>query len=219
MKSSNALIYRGLRIIFKPLFYILFRPVIVGRENIPKSGGAVIAGNHKHALDPIFVDICTKRIVCTLAKKELHDGKFGFLFRGAGTIPVDLHSAHNPAALEAAVIALKEGSLVNVSPEAKRNYTDQLLLPFKYGAAVMSHRTGVPVIPYAITGNYRPFGERVKITIGEPVFPDGREPREINRELYNKTAELLRKSMPREELERKKFTTFEEWSNDNEKTS
>ena len=80
MKSSNSLIYKGLRLIFKPLFYVLFGPVIVGRENIPKSGGAVIAGNHKHALDPIFVDICTKRVVCTLAKKELHDGKFGFLF-------------------------------------------------------------------------------------------------------------------------------------------
>lgn len=219
MKSSNSLIYKGLRLIFKPLFYVLFRPVIVGRENIPKSGGAVIAGNHKHALDPIFVDICTKRVVCTLAKKELHDGKFGFLFRGAGTIPVDLHSAHNPAALKAAVKALKESSLVNVSPEAKRNYTDQLLLPFKYGAAVMSYRTGVPIIPYAITGNYRPFRERVKITFGKPIFPSGKETHEINNELYNSIAQLLRENMPREELEHKKFTTFEEWSNDNEKTS
>ena len=81
-------------------------------------------------IDPILVDISTRRIVRTLAKKDLHDGAFGWLFRSAGTIPVDLHAKHNPAALQAAKKALSAGELVNVSPEAKRNYTDELLLPF-----------------------------------------------------------------------------------------
>ena len=219
MKKKNMVMYRSLRLIFKPLFSLLFRPEIIGREHIPAEGAAVIAGNHMHALDPIFVDICTKRVVCTLAKKALHDGAFGFLFRAAGTIPVDLHSAHNPDALHAAVDALRSGQLVNVSPEAKRNYTDELLLPFKYGAAVMSQRTGAPVVPYAVAGTYKPFRGKVTICFGEPIFPENRTPDEINRALYGAVAQLLERIMPPEIRRTKRLTAYDAWGEKHEKTS
>lgn len=219
MKKQNMLVYRSLRLVFKPLFSLLFRKEIIGSEQIPAEGAAVLAGNHMHALDPIFVDICTKRVVCTLAKKALHDGAFGFLFRAAGTIPVDLHSAHNPDALKAAVEALRGGQLVNVSPEAKRNYTDELLLPFKYGAAVMSQRTGAPIIPYAVTGTYKPFRGKVTIRFGEPIRPDGRTPDEINRALYEAVAQLLETVMPPEIRRTKRLTAYDAWREEHEKTS
>ncbi len=219
MKKKNMVMYRSLRLIFKPLFSLLFRPEIIGREHIPAEGAAVIAGNHMHALDPIFVDICTKRVVCTLAKKALHDGAFGFLFRAAGTIPVDLHSAHNPDALHAAVDALRSGQLVNVSPEAKRNYTDELLLPFKYGAAVMSQRTGAPVVPYAVSGTYKPFRGKVTICFGEPIFPEDRTPDEINRALYGAVAQLLERIMLPEIRRTKRLTAYDAWGEKHEKTS
>lgn len=211
MKRQNMMIYRALRLIFKPLFSVLFRYEVTGKEHIPAEGAAVIAGNHTHALDPILVDICTKRVVCTLAKKALHDGAFGFLFRAAGTIPVDLHSAHNPDALKAAEEALRSGQLVNVSPEAKRNYTDELLLPFKFGAAVMSHRTGAPIIPYAICGTYRPFRGKVTIRFGEPICPENRTPDEINRVLYNRVSELLDEIMPTDIRSKKRLTAYDTW--------
>ena len=201
--------YRALRAVFSPLFAVLFRSEIIGREHIPAEGAAVIAGNHMHALDPIFVDVCTKRVVCTLAKKALHDGAFGFLFRAAGTIPVDLGSAHNPAALDAAVEALRGGLLVNVSPEAKRNYTDELL----------AQRTGAPIIPYAVTGTYKPFFGKVTICFGEPIRPDGRTPDEINRQLYNTVAALLGQIMPPEIRKNKRLTAYDAWGKKNEKTS
>lgn len=69
MTKGNKLAYKFFRIIFKPLLYILYHPTIIGRENIPATGKLVIAGNHMHAFDPILVDVSTKRIVCTLAKK------------------------------------------------------------------------------------------------------------------------------------------------------
>ena len=68
------------RFFFLPIFKLFYRPQIINSKYIPKSGSAIIAGNHKHALDPILVDVCTKRIVFTLAKKDLHAGKFGFFF-------------------------------------------------------------------------------------------------------------------------------------------
>jgi len=215
--ESRAVIYRALRCVFEPLMWLLFQPRIIGRQNIPKDGAAVLAGNHTHAIDPILVDISTRRIVRTLAKKDLHDGAFGWLFRSAGTIPVDLHAKHNPAALQAAKQALSSGELVNVSPEAKRNYTDELLLPFKFGAAVMAEDTGAVIVPYAITGRYKPFGG-LTIIFGRPMKATG-DADKTNRQLYDKVAALLKKVMPEEEYKYKKITTYEEWRTRNEKTS
>ncbi len=204
------LFYKTARSVMKPLFMLLFRPEITGRENIPASGAAVIAGNHKHALDPMMIDISTRRVVRTLAKKALHDGLFGGFFRSAGTIPVDLGAKKNPEALAAAVEALKRGELVNVSPEAKRNYTDELLLPFKFGAAVMAERTGAVIVPYSITGDYRIFGgHRPRIVFGKP-FHAAEDAVSTNRILYGKISGLLKENMPSEELAKKHFTPYDE---------
>lgn len=217
MNRKKYIVYKLLRSVFKPVFNVLFRPRIIGNNNIPKNGKAVLAGNHNHALDPILVDICTSRIVRTLAKKELHDGRFGFLFREVGTIPVDLHSKRNHNALEAAVKALNNDELVNVSPEAKRNYTNQLLLPFKFGAAVMSARTQAPIIPYAISGDYKLFSHNLTIIFGKPFYVSD-DIDSGNKRLYDSVADLL-KRINTEELIKKNFTPYDEWSEKSEKTS
>lgn len=210
--------YRILRFLFTPLFRLLYHPHVIGSDNIPATGAVILAGNHMHALDPILIDTSTKLIVRTLAKKDLHDGPFGFVFRAVHTIPVDLHSKHNPAALHAAVHALQQGDAVNVSPEAKRNYTEQLLLPFKYGAVVMSARAHAPIIPYAITGTYKPFSGGVTVRFGTPFYASD-DLTAANRELYNRIATLLRRSMEPTVLAQKQFTEFDEWSIGHDKTS
>lgn len=205
--------YKFLRTVGSPVFRFVFRPKIIGAENIPESGSVIIAGNHKHALDPILIDISTKRIVRTLAKKELHDGPFGFIFRSTGTIPVDLHSKRNKAALESAVEVLRHGGTINLSPEAKRNFTNELLLPFKYGAVSMSRRTDTPIVPYSITGDYRLFSKNLKITFGKAYYPDtsSADLYNANKELYEKILLLLIENTDRKILETKHITPFDEW--------
>lgn len=190
-RQKNPLLYKIIRTIFYVPFMAVYRPKIVNQSLIPKEGRAVLAGNHKHALDPILVDCCTNRTVHTLAKKDLHDGIFGWLFRGVGTIPVDLHAAHNPAALDQSVAYLKNDCMINVSPEAKRNYTDEILLPFKYGAVVMAKRAQSRIIPYAITGDYRIRSRNLRIRFGEPLDVGNLTVEEANTLLYNTVKELL----------------------------
>ncbi len=190
-RQKNPLLYKIIRTIFYVPFMAVYRPRIVNQSLIPKEGRAVLAGNHKHALDPILVDCCTNRTVHTLAKKDLHDGIFGWLFRGVGTIPVDLHAAHNPAALDQSVAYLKNDCMINVSPEAKRNYTDEILLPFKYGAVVMAKRAQSRIIPYAITGDYRIRSRNLRIRFGEPLDVGNLTVEEANTLLYNTVKELL----------------------------
>lgn len=216
LKTEKAYLYRLIRFIFKPIFKIIFRPDIIGAENISDNGRCVVAGNHKHALDPILIDICTKRIVRTLAKKELHEGIFGFIFKGVGTIPVDLHSKENKAALIAAVDVLMDGGIINVSPEAKRNYTNEMLLPFKYGAVSMAKKSNAPIIPYAITGDYKLFSKKLTVIFGKPFYVNDMELYDANKMLYNRILELMLSITDKADLKNKHITLFDEWSKINE---
>lgn len=206
MKKSNPLIYKILRPIFTPVFKLYFHPTYVNIDKIPKDGAVVLAGNHKHALDPIFVDSCTKRVIHTLAKKDLHDGPFGWFFKLVGTIPVDLHAKKNHGALEAACEFLNEGYAINVSPEAQRNYTEEILLPFKPGAVVMGQRTHCKVVPYSITGDYKFQSRNLTICFGNPVDVEGMSVEEANAKLFEEVKKLLIKNKARpDRIERKKM--------------
>lgn len=191
MHKDKMIAYKMLRPVMSFVFKAFYNPTIMNKEYIPKKGAIVIAGNHKHALDPILVDASTKRVVHTLAKKDLHDGIFGWFFRLIGTIPVDLHAEHNKDALISAVEYLNHGAAINVSPEAKRNYTDEILLPFKFGAVVMAKRTNTNIVPYSITGEYKFRSKDLKITFGEPLNVTELSVEEANQLLFDKVKKML----------------------------
>lgn len=191
MKNKDAFLYKIIQPLIRPIFKLYYNPTIVNKDYIPSEGSAVIAGNHKHALDPILVDACTGRIVHTLAKKDLHDGPFGGFFKAIGTIPVDLHAEHNKEALNSAIDYLKEGNLINLSPEAKRNYTDEVLLPFKFGAVVMAKKTNSMIIPYSITGDYRFRSKDLKIVFGKPLDVSALSVEEANVLLFETVKQLI----------------------------
>ena len=191
LKLNDAFLYRLLQPIIRFILMVYYNPTIVNNGYISKEGSLVIAGNHKHALDPILVDASTRRVVHTLAKKDLHDGKFGWFFRAIGTIPVDLHAEHNKEALNSAIEYLNNGCLINLSPEAKRNYTEEILLPFKYGAVVMAKRTNSKIVPYSITGDYKFRSKNLKIVFGEPLDISELSIEEANELLYKKVKKLI----------------------------
>ena len=88
-KKSKILWFRFFKGLLGIFFLIFFRPRIIGRENIPKDGGVILAGNHRHIFDPCMPILSTKRPVHYMAKKELFDSSVGWFFRVVGCIPVD----------------------------------------------------------------------------------------------------------------------------------
>ena len=81
MNEEKNLVYKLIKPIYCILLKIIFRPKVIGKENIPKDGAIIFAGNHKHAADPVMVMSHTKRIVHFMAKEELSRGIFSFLFK------------------------------------------------------------------------------------------------------------------------------------------
>ncbi len=184
-------IYRVCRNIFAPLFKLFFHPQIVNAGLIPKEGPIILAGNHIHALDPLLVDVSTRRTVHALAKSELFEGCFGFFFSRIGAIPVYLDAPSNPDAYVSARETLLKKEIINISPEAARNYTKELLLPFKTGAVRLAKETGTKIIPYCITGRYVFRSRDLKIIFGEPIEIGEEDIAEANKKLYSAIEKLL----------------------------
>lgn len=173
-KSKYPLIYR----VFRPLYFVftgIFRPRIIGKENIPKKGRVVIAGNHMFVLDPILVAISTWRCVHFLGKYEIFKYKFtNWLFTSAGVIPVHRQRKdHN--ALVSAEEYLEADQAVALFPETTIIKPEGVqLLPFKIGAVKMAYDTKTPIVPFTINGSYIPFNGRLEIIFHEPYYiPDG----------------------------------------------
>ena len=53
------------------LFIRLYRPTYNNLENIPQTGGVILAGNHTSKLDPLLLMSTTNRCIHFLAKIEL----------------------------------------------------------------------------------------------------------------------------------------------------
>ncbi|VEG38081.1 1-acyl-sn-glycerol-3-phosphate acyltransferase [Mycolicibacterium flavescens] len=127
-----------------------------GLENIPASGGAVIAINHTSYVDWLPAALAVhyrKRRLRFMIKEEMQDVKVvNFLIRRTGTIPVDRRAGAGAYAV--AVERLRAGELVGVYPEATISRSFELK-DFKTGAARMALDADVPIVPLIVWGSQR----------------------------------------------------------------
>lgn len=162
------ILYRIVRTLCYPIFLLLYRPEFEGRNNIPKSGSVILAGNHTNNLDAAIMIAGPKRVVHMLAKKELFKSKISnAFFRSMGCIPVD-RKIHDENAKSEAIEVLKNNEVIGIFPEGTVNRTNDIILPFKYGAVSFAKKTGAYIVPFTITGKYKLFRRNIKITYGKP---------------------------------------------------
>ena len=189
MKKNKMLGFRFFKGLLGIFFLIFFRPKIVGREKIPKDGGVILAGNHRHIFDHCMPILSTKRPVHYMAKKELFNSPIGWFFKVVGCIPVD-RGHDNTDSKEAALEVLREGEVLGIFPEGTRNKSLNGLLPFKYGAVSMSNKSGALIVPFAITGKYRLFNNKLTVRFGEG-FVASDDLERANKRLVSEIEELI----------------------------
>ncbi|WP_063059371.1 lysophospholipid acyltransferase family protein [Nocardia sienata] len=174
---------------------------IRGQENIPRTGGAVLAVNHTSYLDFMEVGVVGRRSgrnVRFMMKAELDHGVVGFLMKHCKAIGVDRTAGAE--SFGRAVEALRDGELVVVYPEATISRSFELK-EFKSGAARMALESGVPIIALTIWGAHRIWTKGfpkqlgrhnfpVHIRIGEPLVATGSVD-EVTVALRGRMSELL----------------------------
>jgi len=177
--------YRGVVTGARGLFRAMgYRIDVVGAENIPLEGGAVLAINHIGYVDFVFAGIPADdrghRLVRFMAKEDAFTHRVsGPLMRSMSHIPVD--RAAGSASFRAAVEALKAGELVGLFPEATMSRAIDVK-DLKSGAVRMARAAKVPLIPMAVFGTQRigTYGHSsrsrkipVGITVGTPLDTAG----------------------------------------------
>ncbi|HJR18990.1 MAG TPA: lysophospholipid acyltransferase family protein [Actinomycetota bacterium] len=183
---------------------------VIGGENVPASGPAVLASNHIGYLDFVFSGYAAReqgRRVRFLAKKEIFDKRgVGWLMRQMGHVPVDRQGAARES-LTAAEAELRHGEMIGMFPEATISPS---FVPRrgKTGTVRLAQDTGAPLIPVAIWGTqriltkWRPknFRRRIPIivNVGKPmdVSPD-EDPQAVTDRLMERITELLGEAQAR----------------------
>lgn len=168
MKIKNTFFYKIVKPILFFLVHLLYRPTIIGKENLEIEGPIILAGNHTKWLDPIMLVAIVKRQIHFLAKIELFKGPISFITKGMGAIPVN-RKIHDKKALETAITSLKQGLCIGIFPEGTINRTNDLIMPFKIGAVKMTKETNATLIPFVITGKYKLFRKNIKIEFLKPL--------------------------------------------------
>ena len=191
MKKESNVGYYIFRTILKPIYWLLYHPKIVGKENIPKKGPVLFCGNHRHVLDQCPVLIATRLPVHYMAKKEYFDSKMAWFFKAVGCIPVN-RQIHDEEAKERALNVLRNNGAIGIFPEGTRNKTKEVLLPLKFGCVSMAKKTNAYIVPFSITGSYNIFKRNLKLIYGKPYKVTGDLEVE-NEKLMKKVKELIKK--------------------------
>ncbi len=161
------MLYQILRLIGKPIIYLLFLPKIIGKKNTRHKGRAVIISNHLSMWDPLFIAVVFRRQIFWMGKIELFKNKLArIFFYAVKAFPVR-RGEGDLAAIRHAFKILRSGKLFGIFPEGTRVKSNEISR-FEPGTAMIALKNDAPVIPVYIKGQYKLF-KRMKLIIGEPI--------------------------------------------------
>lgn len=124
---------------------------VVGLENVPRHGPAILASNHLNLADPPLLAALVPRRLIFMAKLELWSTPIiGPLYGLYGCIPVRRFEA-DVAALRRAEKVLRQGHVLVMFPEGTRSRHPGLGKGHP-GTAVIALRSGVPIVPVGVSG-------------------------------------------------------------------
>jgi 1-acyl-sn-glycerol-3-phosphate acyltransferase len=177
---------------------IITRMQVEGRENVPKTGGFVLAPVHRSYIDTPISAAVTRRRLRYMAKDSMWKSPlFGWLISSVGGFPVS-RGTIDIEALKRCFVLLSQGEPIVMFPEGERKSGPIVHTLFE-GAAYVAARGNVPIIPVGIGGSeaVMPKGakmirpHKVRVIVGKPIHPrvsdNGRAPRS---EVKRLTAEL-----------------------------
>ncbi len=165
------------RWILYPIFRLLYRVRVYGIDNLPKTGGVIVAINHASYVDPPLISyyLASVRPFRSIGKKELYDIPIlGTYLRAAGTFPVDRDKG-DLGAMRQALKLLKNKELFLMAPEGTRGTGGRKRTP-KSGVSFIAHHAKVPVVPTRLAGTaWPPVPGRIWIKFGKPISFDPKE--------------------------------------------
>lgn len=195
------------KIILCPLIPALMRNDWQGQQNLPASGGLILAANHLSYADVLAVALYSYRsghYPVFLAKSTLFDVPLlGTILRKLGQLPVHRGQTDAALVLKDAEQGIRNGACVILYPEGTASRDPDLWpMAAKTGVARLALASGAPVVPVAHWGAQRllPYGsflprllprKRVQVIAGPPVDLSEFDGQPLTSQVLRQATELI----------------------------
>jgi 1-acyl-sn-glycerol-3-phosphate acyltransferase len=166
-----------------PILHWLYRLRSEGEENLPESGGFVLAANHTSNFDPfpLAMPLWPRRFLRFMAKSELYWWPLKVIVDAGGGFPVR-RGERDVEAIRTAIQLAREGNVVAMFPHGTRQrkgITKKRQPRSHTGAARIALDAGVPLVPAAIGGTDRLLRlGPLRVRYGKPIPMDDLHDRE-----------------------------------------
>lgn len=149
MKKST---HRIFRFIIRFLMNLLGHVELVGFDNLPRTGGYIIASNHIGRLDAALAYYIIDRpdVIMVVAEKYEKYAFYRWLVRITNGMFIDRQNA-DIRAIRETLRRLQQGGVFTITPEGTRSKSGNLL-EAKPGAIYLAWKSGVPILPVALLG-------------------------------------------------------------------
>ncbi|MEW5830838.1 MAG: lysophospholipid acyltransferase family protein [Chloroflexota bacterium] len=157
------------------VFRLLMKMEVVGLENFPLDGPAIVAANHVTQFDVFPMQLSLPRPIFFMGKAELFQNPLmDVVLRNLGAFPVYRGEKDRWASLHAARV-LDHGQTLGMFPEGTRSRSRGLGVA-KTGTARLAIEKGAPIVPMAIIGTdrfFKRFPRRARVTVSllPPLLP------------------------------------------------
>ena len=169
--------YKFFKILCRFWYGVILGTKVIGAENIPTTGGFILAANHMANWDPPFLGTFIAREVNYMGKEELFKNPImAAVCRGLHVFPVK-RGAADKTAVKTALKLLKSGECFGIFPEGTRSKTGKLGKG-EAGVSLIAAMSKAPIIPAAIVNTNKIFSAEVKlprlaVVYGTPIYFEG----------------------------------------------
>ena len=179
-----------IKIVLRIVTLFLYRAERIGMKNIEKGKPYIICPNHTSNWDaPTMVAATKRNDIYILAKEELFKNKFLYWLADKTHIMPVKRGKQDIAILKKSLNILKNNNIVLLFPEGTRNGIAKNG-KIQNGAALMTLKSGVPILPVGIQGGYKLFS-KVKINYGKPMYFDEYKDKEITKQVLEEVSNKI----------------------------
>ena len=148
-------LYAGLRRILPPLLRHFFDFRVSGQEHVPERGPFIVAANHANYLDGLVLAAALPMRIVFMVMPRVYRATplHPFFHDHVGSIPISL-ARPDPGAIRRALRVLETGGVLGIFPEGPFSRNGELVQG-QPGVALIALRSGVPVVPAAISGTFQ----------------------------------------------------------------
>jgi len=145
--------YRLLRMALVPFLWLICRPKIIGKENMPSSGPCFIIASHSNPYDGFIINVLVHEPIASVMTEEyFRGGIIAFMLSKVGLVPTRKFEPQLTP-VRRLLRLVKDNRIILIMPEGERNW-DGVTRPTVTSTGKLFRRLGVPVHPVILHNGY-----------------------------------------------------------------